>query len=194
MLRLSLVLLGLLSCQCNPGSPQKKSPGSSEVQSASASVPTSKRPKGDPPAGWTLFAPSDAGFSVWLPGKPETLDAIGSKLYAVKRENGSAYMVNCADVGKGASERSVSEALIGMRLGKVGERTVLSESKVDDERGVGHQLAIELDTDKGKLVDNELLLSKGRFVCAFSALIASKQDETADIKTFFDSAELPGAP
>lgn len=194
MLRPTLILLGLFVCQCNPGA-KEKSNGSSEPGS-SASAPSSKAdtssraPKGEPPAGWTSFSPTGAGFSVWLPGKAEKLDAAGSTMYAAKRENGSAYSVQCMDLGKDASKRDVADTLTGMRRGRIGERTVLSESKIDDARGVGHKLAIELETTKGKLVTNELLLAKGQFVCGFSALIASKQDESAEIKTFFDSAEV----
>ena len=81
------------------------------------------------------------------------------------------------------------EGFIGMRRGKIGERKVLSE-KPDDGRGKGARLAIELVTDKGILVSNELLLKGKDRVCSFTALVPQTNDEAADIERFFDSARV----
>lgn len=152
--------------------------------SASASSNTAAlRPRGEPPSGWTLLAPKDAGYSVFMPGVAEKLDTDVADMRAVKRPSGSAYLAMCT------SSTEPDEGFKGMRRGKIGERKLLSATKIDDGRK-GERLAIELLTDKGVMVSNELLLIGRAGVCSFSALVPQAVDEAADIDRFFASARI----
>jgi hypothetical protein len=97
-------------------------------------------------------------------------------------------MAMCMEAGK--SQKDNDETFEGMRRGKVGDRKVLSTVPVDDGRGKGERLAIELETDKGIYVSNELLFRGKRQVCSFSALVPATSDEKADVDKFFASVRL----
>ena len=178
---ISFMLL-LLACEKS----EKKRTRSEDEPARSAVASNSAvalAPRGEPPAGWSLLQPAGGGYSVFLPGVAEKLDGALSELWAVKRPSGSAFMATCS------TSKQPEETFKGMRRGKIGERKLISAAPIADGRK-GERLAIELDTDKGKLISNELLLVGDDRVCSFSALVPASADEKADVDRFFDSARL----
>ena len=181
-------LLLLVACAKGDENEKKRAqvdekPSASAIASASAPPP-----QGDPPTGWSLLRPAGGGYSVFVPGVPEKLDSGLSEMQVIKRASGSAYMAMCMEAGK--TERENDETFEGVRRGKIGERKVLSTAAVDDGRGKGERLAIQLETDKGIYVSNELIFRGKRQVCSFSALVPATSDEKADIEKFFASVRL----
>lgn len=183
----SCFLLALVGCAKGK---EKRERIDESSPSAAASAPAP--PRGEPPAGWSLLAPAGAGYSVWVPGKAEKLDTGLSEMHAVKRASGSAYMATCTEAGK--NEKENDETFEGVRRGKIGERKVLSTAVVDDARGKGERLAVEMETDKGTYVSNELIMRGKRQVCSFSALVPATSDEKADVDQFFASVRLERSP
>jgi hypothetical protein len=179
---LALLLVGCGKDDGKRSRSDDEAPTSGSAASAAINA-SALPPRGEPPGGWTLLAPPGAGYSVFVPGVAEKLDTGMSELHAVKRPSGSAYMAMCMTTDE------PDEAFKGMRRGKIGERKLLSAKPMTDGRK-GERLAIELETDKGILVSNELLLLGKDRVCSFSALVPRATDEGADVDRFFASARL----
>lgn len=179
-----------------PPQPEGASPaggsGSGEAKAAAApsATPTASSPARVVPEGWKSFEPT-AGVSVLVPGEPQNLGGVpDSPVFGVKRPSGSAFMVSCTDLGAHASAKDVRDTIAGMRKGKIGERAVRSEKAVERDGMKGHRLEIVMETTKGKLIMNELLLGQGRLACDFSVLVKEGVDESKDVDRFFDSATL----